>query len=261
MTVYEYGTAKKIIMLVHPSVVMWDYFDYIIPLLKEDYHLIIPALPGYDEENPHENYTSVEEIAGDLLKWLTNHQIETVDILYGCSMGGSIILRMLAEQHITVKNVVCDGGITPYQLPWIITRFIALRDFLMISIGKIGGLNLLEKAFSTDEYSAEDLKYIDKVLRFMSYKTIWRTFESCNNYTMPIQVPEYHGRFQYWYGDKEEKDRAWDIKYIKEKFPNAEFIKLENRGHASMASLYPQEMANRFRLLTEDKSIEIFLRE
>lgn len=250
MTIHEYGTAEKTIVLIHPSAVMWDYFDYIIPLLKEDYHLIIPALPGYDEEKPDENYTSVEEIAGDLSRWLLNHQIKTVDILYGCSMGGSIVLRMLAEQQITVKNAVCDGGITPYRLPWIVTRCIAVRDFLMIAMGKIGGLKLLEKAFSTDEYSPEDLKYIDKVLRFMSYKTIWRTFESCNNYAMPNPVPEYHGRLQYWYGDKEDKDRAWDIKYIKEKFSNVDFIKFKNMGHASMASLHPQEMAERFRLLT-----------
>ena len=251
MTVHEYGTDGKIIVRVHPSAVMWDYFDYIIPLLAKEYHLIIPALPGYDEEKPDENFTSVEEIAVALSKWLTEHKIKTVDILYGCSMGGSVVLRMLADQHITVKNAVCDGGITPYQLPWIATRFIALRDFLMIAMGKIGGLKLLERAYSTDEYSAEDLKYIDKVLHFMSFKTIWRTFESCNNYNMPKPVPEFHGRFQYWYGDKEEKDRAWDIKYIKQNFSDAEFIKFENMGHASMASLHPQEMAKRFRLLAE----------
>ena len=251
MTIHEYGTGKEVIVLLHPSVVMWDYFDYIIPLLEEKYRLIIPALPGYDEQNPNENFTSVEKIAAVLSRWLAEHKIETVDILYGCSMGGSIILRMLTERFVTVKNVVCDGGITPYQLPWIVTRFIAIRDFLMIAMGKIGGLKLLEKAFSTDEYGAEDLKYIAKVLRFISYKTIWRTFESCNNYTMPDSIPEYHCRFQYWYGDKEEKDRAWDIKYIKERFPNAEFVKLKNMGHGSMASLHPQEMAERFRDLIE----------
>ena len=257
MTIHEYGKDnEKVIVLVHPSVVMWDYFEYIIPLIEEKYHLIIPALPGYDEQKPNENFTSVEEIATEISKWLAEHKIETVDVLYGCSMGGSVILRMIAGQLITAKNVVCDGGITPYQLPWIATRFIAVIDFLMIAMGKIGGLRLIEKEFSTDEYSTEDLKYIAKVLRFISYKTIWRTFESCNNYTMPKTVPKYHGKFQYWYGEKEEKDRNWDIRYIKEKFPNAEIVKLKNMGHGSMALLYPQEMAERFRALTENKCME-----
>jgi len=159
---------------------------------------------------------------------------------------------MIAEQKITVKNAVCDGGITPYQLPRIVTRLIAVRDFLMISMGKIGGLRLLEKAFSTDEYGKEDLKYIANVLKFMSYQTIWRNFDSCNNYAMPQKIPAYNGTLQYWYGEKEAKDRAWDIQYVRNNFPYAEFVELKGMGHASMASLHPKEMAERFERLTRD---------
>lgn len=254
MTIYEYGTDReKVIVLIHPSAVMWDYFEYVIPLLKEKYHLIIPALPGYDEENPNENFTSVEEIADNLAQWLIVHNIKTVDILYGCSMGGSVVLKMIVEQKIVVKNAVCDGGITPYQLPWLITRFIAIKDFVMFSMGKIGGIGLLEKVFSTDEYSKEDLKYIAKVLRFISYKTIWRTFESCNNYAMPKNVPEYKGHLQYWYGSREAKERAWDIRYVKNHFPSTEFIEFKNMGHGSMASLYPQKMVKCLGEIENDK--------
>lgn len=250
MTIHEYGADNpQVIVLVHPSVVMWDYFEYVVPLLKEDYHLVIPALPGYDKEHPSDDFTSIEEIADSLANWLTAHHIDTVDLLYGCSMGGAVVLRMLAEQKIKILNCICDGGITPYQLPWLVTRLIAVRDFLMISMGKIGGLKLLEKAFSTDEYSKEDLQYIADVLHFASYKTIWRTFDSCNNYEMPQNVPEYSGNLQYWYGEKEAKDRAWDIKYIKAHFPNAELIELDDMGHGSMATLYPQKMAERFKRL------------
>lgn len=252
MTIHEYGAGnEKTIVLIHPSVVMWDYFEYIIPLLEEKFHLIIPALPGYDEKNPKQAFTSIENIADNLAEWLITHNIQTVDLFYGCSMGGSVVLRVIAEQKITVKSAVCDGGITPYQLPWIATRLIAVRDFLMIAIGKLGGLRLLEKAFSTDEYSKEDLKYVAKVFKFISYKTIWRTFESCNNYSMPQNIPTYGGRLQYWYGDKETKDRAWDMKYVKANFPCAEFIKLKDMGHASMASLHPKEMAERLESLAE----------
>lgn len=252
MTIHEYGAGReKVIVLIHPSVVMWDYFSYIIPLLQKNYHLIIPALPGYDKECPEDNFTSVEEIAGDLAEWLAIHSIKAVDILYGCSMGGAVVLKMLADRKVVVKNAVCDGGITPYQLPWLITRVIAIKDFLLVSMGKIGGLGLLEKAFSTDEYSKEDLKYIAKVFRMISYKTIWNTFESCNNYDMPKDMPAYTGRLQYWYGDKEAKDRARDIKYVKSHFPDTELIECKNMGHASMASLYPQEMVKRLERILE----------
>ena len=130
MTIHEFGQeGQPAVVLVHPSLVMWDYFEYVIPLMKERYHLIIPALPGYDEALPGD-FTSVEEIAAELALWLEGHGIEEVACLYGCSMGGSIVVRFLADNRIRVSSAVIDGGITPYQLPWIITRAIAVRDFL-----------------------------------------------------------------------------------------------------------------------------------
>ena len=73
----------------------------------------------------------------------------------------------------------------------------------------------MQKAFSTDEYSEEDLQYIVKVLKHMSAKTIWRTFESCNNYDMPDPVITDCKHIEYWYTKAEAKDRKGDIAYIR----------------------------------------------
>lgn len=244
MTIHEFGQEnKRIIVLVHPSAVMWDYFDYIVPVLQEEFHLIIPALPGYDEEQSGD-FTSVEEIAEELADWLLKHDYKMVSCIYGCSMGGAVVVRFLSDNRVKVHSAVIDGGITPYQLPWIITRFIAIRDFLMIYIGKIGGVKLLEKAFSTDEYSENDLKYIAKVLKFMSVKTIWRTFESCNNYKMPEKVWTGCENIEYWYAELELKDRKWDIEYMKKHFQNTRFKMFENIGHGGLAALKPELMVS-----------------
>ena len=145
MNIHEFGKSNpEIIVLIHPSLVMWDYFEYVIPLLEDRFHLIIPALPGYDAEDSSD-FTSVEEIAAELVRWLTEHGYSEVACIYGCSMGGSIVMRFLSEQKVMVHCAVVDGGITPYQLPWILTRLIAVKDFLLITIGKVGGIKLLQK--------------------------------------------------------------------------------------------------------------------
>lgn len=41
---------------------------------------------------------------------------------------------------------------------------------------------------------------------------------------------KYHGKLQYWYREKEAKDQAWDIKYVKEYFPSVQFINLRIWG-------------------------------
>ena len=70
MTIHEFGqNHDEVVLLVHPSAVMWDYFEYVIPLMQDRYHLIVPALPGYDE-NEKSDFTSVEQIASELNKWL-----------------------------------------------------------------------------------------------------------------------------------------------------------------------------------------------
>ena len=40
MTIHEFGEEnREVIVLLHPSMVMWDYFEYVIPLMQERYHL------------------------------------------------------------------------------------------------------------------------------------------------------------------------------------------------------------------------------
>lgn len=243
MTIHEFGQShNEVVVLVHPSGVMWDYFEYVIPLMQERYHLIVPALPGYDAEDGSD-FTGVEEIAEELADWLIGHGYRSIACIYGCSMGGSIVTRFLADRKVNVRSAVIDGGITPYQLPWIVTRCIAVKDFLLIYIGKAGGLKLLQKAFSTDEYSEEDLQYIVKVLKHMSAKTIWRTFESSNNYAMPSPVAVDCEHIEYWYAKAEEKNRKGDIAYIKKNLPQTIFKVFEDVGHGGLAALKPELFA------------------
>ena len=243
MTIHEFGQVHdEVVVLVHPSVVMWDYFEYVIPLMQEHYHLIVPALPGYDTESGSD-FTSVEQIAEELADWLIAHDHREIACIYGCSMGGAVVTRFLADRKVKVRSAVIDGGITPYQLPWIVTRLIAVKDFLLISMGKVGGLKILQKAFSTDDYSEEDLQYIVKVLKAMSAKTIWRTFESCNNYAMPKPVTVDCEYIEYWYAKAEEKDRKGDIAYIRQNLPQTVFKVFEDIGHGGLVALKPELLA------------------
>ena len=144
-----------------------------------------------------------------------------------------------------------DGGITPYRLPYIATRFIAVKDFLLIYSGKLGGIKLIEKAFTSDEYSEEDLQYIADVLKMISAKTIWRTFESCNNYSMPERIETSCRNIEYWYASSEKKARKSDIEYIKDSFSETVFKEFENIGHGGLAALKPETLADEISRLCE----------
>ena len=113
-------------------------------------------------------------------------------------------------------------------------------SYLRVSYQRAGGIRLLEKAFATDEYTKEDLQYIVDVLRHCSRKTLWRTFDSCNNYKVPEPVPDINTQIHYWCAKNEEKERKQDIAYMKRKFPQTEFTKLPDLGHGGLVLLKPE---------------------
>ncbi len=239
MNIHEYGTGNEnTIVLLHPSLVKWDYFEYVIPLLETKYHLVIPALPGYDPES-REDFSCIEVIAKELSQWLLKHNCKNVHAVYGCSMGGSIALRMVIDHDVSIGHCILDGGITPYAYPWIITRCIAIKDFLLMVIGKKGGLQLLQKVFSMDEYSEEDLQYMADVFAHTTYRTMWRTFDSSNNYFVPGKMKNPGAKIHYWYGQKEKKERRRDLRYIEAFFPNTEFVEIEELGHGGLVLKRP----------------------
>ncbi len=253
MKIYEFGreNPEKIVLL-HPSLVTWDYFENLIPLLEDKYHLLIPALPGYDLTDGSQ-FSSVEQIASELADDLQRKGIEEVRAIYGCSMGGSIALRMAADGRVKAQHYVLDGGITPYQLPWILTRPIAVRDFGMVAIGKLGGVKTLVKAFSSSEYSEEDLLYVARILSHCTYRTLWNTFDSCNNFKMPREVMHFPGAVHYWYAEKERKARDWDLKYMRKFVPDTKFKRFRGMDHGDMALFYPQRLAKELRNISASR--------
>ena len=141
-----------------------------------------------------------------------------IHLVYGCSMGGSCALRLAADQMVHISHVV-------------------------MAAGKAGGIKLLEKAFSTDELSREDAAYIADVFRHTTYRTLWKTFDSCNNYSMPENHNSSFPKLHYWYAAKERKARDWDIRWMKEHFPDTVFREYTDGGHGGLAVYQPERFA------------------
>ena len=243
MRIYEFGKGHpQCLLLIHPSLVTWDFFERVIPLLDDRYHLLIPALPGYDLEDASE-FESVERCARLLADELSQRGIRELKAAYGCSMGGSIVLRMAADNRLGVENYIMDAGICPYELPWLVTRLIALRDFTVMALGKLGGRKLVARAFSSTRYSDEDLEYVAAMFRHCTLRTLWNTFDSCNNYQMPPGVMRCDGKVRYWYGERERKARAWDLRYVVEHVPDTVFKCFAGTDHADLALFHPKRLA------------------
>ncbi|MFT8889202.1 MAG: alpha/beta hydrolase [Ethanoligenens sp.] len=242
MNIYEFGKQNPdILLMFHGACMYWNMYEEAIGILAEHFHVVIPALPGHDPDTD-ENFTSVEQIDAEIEDWLLAREVHTITCLYGLSMGGGLALRFLADQRISVYQAIIDGGMTPYQLPWILTRFIALRDYLMVQIGR-HSKRILAAAFPPEKFTPEGVDYIFQILRHMNAKTVWNVFDSCNNYSLPNPLPNMQTKLEYWYGEHEKKARAWDIVYVKQHYPNIRFREIPGVDHGEYCMMHQKEFA------------------
>ena len=241
MTIHEFGEENMdVLVMFHPLGVWWDVFEYVIPEMEKHFHLIIPAIPGMDPDVPLMDFSSIEKIAEEMEAWLAANGHSHVKGLYGCSMGGALVMRLLANGVIKADNAVIDGGITPYRLPKPVTYLIGAKDFLMTMAGKYMSVKALSSVFDPDKYSEDDIVYIKKVLNSMSARTVWRGFYSTNNYSMPAIPVRTDTHIEYWYGEDEKHARKLDIDYVKKMFPETVFRESKDQDHAEFFTLHPE---------------------
>ena len=242
MIFHEFGCEnEKILLMFHGSCMTWDMYEEAIGVMAEKIHVIIPAITGHDV-SIKEDFTSVEEVVSKTEDWLIKRGYQQIEGIYGLSMGGGMAIRLLANQRILVKYAVIDGGITPYQLPLVITRLIVVRDFLMIGAGK-NSKRLLSRVFNPEKYQQEIIDGVYQVLRHYNARSIWRVFESSNNYSMPDPVPQLNTQIEYWYGEYERKDRNWDIKYVKKIWPKTTFKNIPDVSHGEYSVRFQKDFA------------------
>ena len=240
MNIYEFGSEnKKSLVLLHGACMSWDMFEDSIDLLKEYFHIYAIGIPGHDL-NTDEEFSSVEEIASMIEDGLLESGVQAIDLLYGLSMGGGFVIRMLADNRLKVSKAIIDAGITPYELPYLLTRVILLRDFLLAQWGK-HSRKALASAFPEDRYSKEGIDYMYQLMQHMSASTIWNVFNSTDNYSMPKQFPRIETEIFYWYGQREKRARKLDIAYVKKHIPGVRFREIADMDHGEYALMRPKD--------------------
>ena len=95
--------------------------------------------------------------------------------------------------------------------------------------------------------SDEDYRYIAGVLKHCTCRTIWNTFDSCNNYAMPKTPIHPEGVVHYWYAEKEQKARKLDLKFRRKFVPDTRFKSFPGVDHGDMAAFKPEQFARELR--------------
>lgn len=249
MRVLEYGKANPKTMLFLPCTAEPEWaFTASVTLLAQDYHVLQIVYDGHGETG--EDFISVEHTVEEIIGWLHDHGIFSLDAAYGCSLGGACLTRFLAAGEVTVEQAIFDGGITPYQMPALLCRLTCLRDFLGFKL-LAGSRKLLEAAYPPEKYTlpghdpVKEYDAMEQYLKSYSSRTIRNIFWSANNFSLPEKPAQAPCRLVYWYGEAEKNARRENIRFIEQYFPQVRTVCVPGMEHAELVLIHPQEFYRR----------------
>ena len=246
MQLLEHGQEQGRTLLFFPCTAepVWAFADT-IALLCQKWHVFQVVYDGHQPEYPGD-FTSVEQTADEVISYLKSRGISGLDGAYGCSMGGACLTRMLALGEISISRAIIDGGITPYQLPFLVRKLLLARDVLSFRLAA-NNRKILEAAFPPERFTPaghnpqKEYDAMEAYLKTFSGRTIRNIFWSANNYALPRLPAKIGTKITYWYGDDEKKNRRRDIRFIKHYFPQVRIHGIPKMAHAELVMVHPEE--------------------
>ena len=108
MTVIEYGKQNKdVALLFHGGGLSWWNYRDAAEILSEAFHVALPVLDGHGGES----FTSIEDNAARILSYIDEHFGGQVAVLGGLSLGGQIVLEMLAQRPDICRTALIESAL------------------------------------------------------------------------------------------------------------------------------------------------------
>ncbi|HWL24831.1 MAG TPA: alpha/beta hydrolase [Ureibacillus sp.] len=234
----EFGDIRNPkIMLIHGMATTWDTcYRATINELKNDFFIIVPVLDGHNPEEKSE-FCSIQEAAHKIEQYVLQKHNGKLHAATGFSMGGTILIQILANQILQIHRVVLDAA---YCNPLgIFSKFCTM--FLSNQISKIKENKpfhiLLRKVM---EYGKFDEVALRKAFySSISHKTILNCFAQLLEYQIPQSLRSINADVTYWYGSNESY-AAKSARNLKKVLPNLRIRSFDRYGHGELITKYPK---------------------
>ncbi|WDV46366.1 hypothetical protein PV797_01400 [Clostridiaceae bacterium M8S5] len=120
----EFGKRnQKRALLIHGGYVSWKTLYVQIEQLSSDYHVYVPLLDGHNMNNDSE-LKSIELEALKIIKYFEDKEIHEIDVIYGASLGGDIVLEIMCQSNNFAKFAFVESGALNINniMGWLLTK-------------------------------------------------------------------------------------------------------------------------------------------
>ena len=110
MVIHDINQNKReVILLIHPMNFSGKMMmDSMAKELGCEYLYIVPDLSGHGEAKD-DPYVSTAEEAATLAHYLKEHDLCTIKLAFGASLGGGVLFELLQDQSLHIQKLFFEG--------------------------------------------------------------------------------------------------------------------------------------------------------
>ena len=234
-----FGNIGSPTLLLIPGLgVSYEIFMPLIGLLEERFHVIAVQVDGFTLGQNTE-FTSVDDQAQQVCKYIKEELRGHLDIAYGLSLGGKILSQILERNEVRIEHAILDAAPLLPLPRWLVGPLKYLQCANVWSCYHWTGF---WRWVFHSHYFDVLLDECRKVYPFGGSKSVLDGYTSV--YTTKLESisgPDIH----YWYGTKEAFVAKPQTRHLKTLYPDIKIEIFKGLNHGQLLIDRPEEVANR----------------
>lgn len=219
---------KRTVLFIHPMLSSAEGMKVqLADNLGSDLRYIIPDLSAHGKSIDKTYHTSKEE-AEEIYKYLKSHGIKELELAYGASLGGVILLQLLRYKDLKIKKVIFEGC-SLWQNSWI-QEFFIKKVFIKKHRKAVENRELAVKKM-TKLYGEKASVMADTFIA-MNEESILNIIHDCAFVELPALTEAEQRKCLFTYGSKE-FDLKSAKKFLPKNYPHANLKLWDGYGHCT----------------------------
>ena len=239
MKLTSFGQERNPSLLLIPGLgVSYEIFLPLIDILKDRFHIVAAGIDGFliGKESA---FTSVDDQAGQIIKYVRENQEGHLDVAYGLSLGGKILSRILERNEIVIDHAIMDAAPLLPLPRWCVDP---LRYYQSLNVWTCYHWTGFWKWVSHSHYFDVLLDECRKVWPYCKGKAVRDGYKDVyTNKLESIQGADIH----YWYGTKEAFVAKPQARHLCTLHPDTHVEVFPGMNHGQFLIDHPEGVAKR----------------
>ena len=235
----SFGNIGSPTLLLIPGLgVSYEIFLPLVGLLEEKFHVVAVQVDGFTL-NSRTEFTSIDDQARQVSKYIKEDFGGHLDIAYGLSLGGKILSRILERNEVVIKHAILDAAPLLPLPRWLVNP---LKYYQCANVWTCYHWTGFWRWVFHSHYFDVLLDECKKVYPFGGSRAVLDGYTSV--YTTKLERISGND-IHYWYGTKETFVAKPQVRHLTSLHPETKVEAFKGMNHGQLLIDCPEEVAER----------------